>query len=89
RRTQKHNGILSQVDLQEVEVRARSAYREMQDAWRFQHVLPNHDGEDSEHWDAFYYPIGDARQLLLSFVALLRKEPAPLAEKWDQKTLPI
>ena len=22
--------------------------------------LPNHDGEDSENWDAFYYPIGDA-----------------------------
>lgn len=89
RRTQKHNGILSQTDLQEIDVRARSAYREVQDAWRFQHVLPNHDGEDSEHWDAFYYPIGDARKLLQAFVSLLRKEPTPLSEKWDESVLPI
>jgi hypothetical protein len=32
---------------------------------------PNHDGEASENWDAFYYPLGDAREALLAFAALL------------------
>ena len=32
---------------------------------------PNHDGEASENWDAFCYPLGDAREALLAFAALL------------------
>ncbi len=83
RRTTRQKGILSQKDLENIEIRAASACGEMQQAWRFDHVIPCHDGEDSEHWDAFYYPIGDARQALGAFAALLEGRNAAWAEKWS------
>lgn len=88
RRTQRQNTILSQKDLEDIERRASSAYGELREAWRFDHVLPNHDGEDSENWDAFRYPIGDARQVLLAFVDLLAGRVPARAEKWDRQLLP-
>jgi len=89
RRTQRQKGILSQGDLAEIERRCTSAYREMQEAWRFDHVVPNHDGEDSEHWSAFYHPLGDARRALLAFVALLTGQAPPgCVEAWDRDLLP-
>jgi len=87
RRTTRQKGILSQKDLENIEVRAASAYGEMQQAWRFDHVIPCHDGEDSEHWDAFYYPVGDARQALGAFAALLEGRNAAWAEKWPQELM--
>ena len=84
RRTQKQKGILSLKELQNIEKRCGSAYRELQDAWRFDHVIPNHDGEDSENWNAFYYPVADARKALMAFAALLRGETPEWAEKWDE-----
>ena len=39
-----------------IERRAGSAYTELKEACHFDHVLPNHDGEDSENWDAFTIP---------------------------------
>ena len=45
-----------------METRACSAYRELSGAWLFEHVIPNHGGEDSDDWEAFYYLIGDARK---------------------------
>ena len=89
RRTQKQKGILSLEDLKEIEVRATSAFLEMQQAWRYQYVLPNHDGEDSENWNAFYYPIADARKLLEAFAVFLRGEVPALAEKWEQDLLSV
>jgi len=80
-------GNLTASDLEVVERRAKSAYRELQDAWRFDHVLPNHDGEDSEHWDAFPEPIGDARRVVQAFAALLSGEIPALAERWDESLL--
>jgi guanylate kinase len=75
--------------LENVETRARSAYRELQEAWHFQFVIPNHDGEDSEHWDAFSYPIGDARHALDAVAALLDSaEPPPGVEHWEVALLP-
>ena len=59
----------------------------MRQAWRFDHVIPCHDGEDSEHWDAFYYPIGDARRALAAFVALLEGSGSAWAEKWSQELM--
>lgn len=88
RRTTRQKTHLSAADLATIERRASSAYREMQLAWHFQYVIPSHDGEDSENWDAFYYPLGDARRALTTFAALLRGEPAPLAEHWEQSLLP-
>jgi guanylate kinase len=88
RRTTRHKGILSHKDLENIEVRAASAYGELKQAWHFNYVIPNHDGEDSDNWDAFYYPAGDARKALLAFAGLLEgKEPAPV-EKWEQDLVP-
>jgi guanylate kinase len=89
RRTRRQKGELSRVDLENIETRARSAYRELQEAWHFRHVIPNHDGEDSEHWDAFYYPIGDARKTLEAFVVLLNgADSAPGVERWEEGLVP-
>jgi len=88
RRTSKHKGILSMKDLENIEKRASSAYREMQLAMHFDFVFPTHDGEDSENWDAFYYPIGDARRALLAFAAILSGQETAYAEKWEQDLLP-
>lgn len=81
RRTRKQKGELALPDLENIETRAGSAYGELQFAREFQHVIPNHDGEDSDNWDAFYYPVGDARKSLLAFVALLEGRPAD-TENW-------
>lgn len=84
RRTRKQKGELSYKDLENIEVRASSAYNELKEACEFQYVIPNHDGEDSENWDAFYYPLGDARRALLAFVSLLNDEKSPFGiENWE------
>ncbi len=88
RRTQKQKRILSLKDLENIERRAGSAYREMQLAHHFDHVIPNHDGEDSENWDAFYYPIADARRVLLAFAAILSGQKSEYVEKWEPDLLP-
>ena len=87
RRTRRQKGELSQKDLENIEVRASSAYSELKKAHRFQYVIPNHDGEDSENWDAFYYPIGDARRSLNAFVALLAGAATEDIESWDESLL--
>jgi guanylate kinase len=89
RRAQRQKGLLSLKDLQDIEKRAKSAYKEMQLAWHFDYVIPNHDGEDSENWDAFYYPIGDAWKALHAFAAILSDEETEYAEKWDRGLLPL
>lgn len=88
RRTRKQKGELALPDLENIEKRAGSAYRELKESYAFEHVIPNHDGEDSENWDAFYWPLGDARRALLTFVALLEGRAAPAAERWEAGLLP-
>jgi len=88
RRTQRQKVELSLKDLEEIERRASSAYRELQEAHHFQYVIPNHDGEDSENWDAFYYPLGDARLALNAFVSLLRGEEPVAVEHWEEDLIP-
>lgn len=87
RRTQKQKTILSAQDLENIEVRASHAFSEIKLAHHFDHVLPNHDGEDSDNWDAFYYPIADARKTLLSLVAILNGKRPSCSEKWPQKLI--
>jgi guanylate kinase len=84
RRTQRQNGILSLKDLENIERRAASAYTELKEAWHFDHIIPNHDGEDSENWDAFYYPVSDARKTLLAFADLIAGNVPVTAEKWEE-----
>jgi guanylate kinase len=88
RRTRRQKGELSLKDLENIETRASSAYGELKKAHRFDYVIANHDGEDSENWDAFYYPLGDARRALNAFVALLAGDTTDDAGTWDEALLP-
>ena len=87
RRTQKQKGILSLPDLLDIEKRAGSAYRELREAHLFDYIIPNHDGEDSENWDAFAIPIGDARKTLLALVDILKGGKPSCFESWETKLL--
>jgi len=87
RRTRKQKGEMSLKDLENIERRASSAYTELKDAHYFDFVIPNHDGEDSENWDAFYYPVGDARKSLLSFVNIMEGLPCDFCEHWDESLI--
>jgi guanylate kinase len=88
RRTKRQKINLSLKDLENIEKRVASAIVELREGWKFDYVIPNHDGEDSEHWDAFYYPIGDARKALLAFAALLQGETPPGVEQWEKDLVP-
>jgi len=88
RRTLQQKGILSLKDLEDVERRAGSVYRELQFASRFGQVIVTHDGEDSENWDAFYYPVGDARRALLAFAAVIAGRESSDTEQWEDELLP-
>ena len=84
RRTQRQKGVLSLKDLEEVERRAKSAFRELTLAHKFDHVIANHDGEDSENWSAFYYPLGEAGRTLRMFAQLLKRNKAEGTERWEK-----
>jgi guanylate kinase len=79
---------LSLKDLESIERRAASSYQELRAAHYFDHVIPNHDGEDSDNWDAFYYPLGDARETLIAFVTLLEGGVSAGAEHWESDLIP-
>ncbi len=87
RRTRHQKGTLSLSDLENIETRARSSYPELCLAWRFEHILVNHDGEDSDHWQAFYYPVGEARQTVMAFADILRGKSPRQGEHWDRDLL--
>jgi len=87
RRKTRQKVEMSQNDLQDVEKRASSAYRELKMAWQFEYVIPNHDGEDSDNWEMFYYPVGDARKTLLAFVEFLKGKVPDIAEQWDKELI--
>ncbi|MFH1568459.1 MAG: hypothetical protein ABIL09_10730 [Gemmatimonadota bacterium] len=88
RRTRRQKGELSAPDLANIEKRAGSAWRELSLAHHFGGVIPNHDGEDSENWDAFYYPLGEARRSLLAFVDLLEGRTSAWVERWEADLVP-
>ncbi|MGD9518216.1 MAG: guanylate kinase [Armatimonadota bacterium] len=87
RRTQRQKGGLGEKDLADIEARCGAAYHELRYAAAFDYVLPNHDGEDSENWEAFYYPLGDARRCLEDFAAIIAGELPRYAEKWEPELL--
>ena len=88
RRTRRQKNELSLRDLEDIERRASSAHRELHEAHHFQYVIVNHDGEDSENWEAFYYPLGEARLALAAFVSLLGGETPPGVEHWEEGLIP-
>ena len=87
RRMQQQKTRLSLPDLEEAERRCRSAWDELGEAWRFDCVIPNHDGEDSDNWTAFGYPVGDARSTMLAVAALLAGRRPERAETWPRELL--
>ena len=87
RRTRRQKGELSLPDLENIETRAASAYQEMHFAHHFEYVIVNHDGEDSDNWESFYCPLGDARKSLKAFVLLLKGESPPGIEHWPTTLL--
>ena len=87
RRARRQNSELSAQDLENIETRASSAFLELQEAWHFQYVIPNHDGEDSDNWEAFYFLIGDARKTLNAFVELLEGSEPSGVERWNENLL--
>ena len=82
RRTERQKGVVSLADLQNIELRVSEAWDELKLAHHFDWVLPNHDGEDSDHWEAFYQPLGEARRTLQDLVNLLQGKKAVHAERW-------
>jgi len=88
RRTGRQKGRVPEEDLADVERRCTSALGELALAHRFDYVIPNHDGEDSENWFDFGYPIGDALRALQCFAALLNGEVPAAVEKWDPGLVP-
>lgn len=87
RRTLRQKGSLDAEDERDIQARCRSAWTELGYAPQFDWVLPNHDGEDSENWDAFGVLLGDARRSTLALAALLRGEPSDVAERWTADLL--
>lgn len=73
--------------LRDITRRAESALREMKEARRYDFVLPNHDGEDSDNWTAFKRPVGDAGKTLSSFASILRGRKTGSSEKWSKSLL--
>jgi guanylate kinase len=88
RRAERQKTHLSVKDLEEIEHRAGSAYWELKEAHHFDYVIPNHDGEASDNWEAFYYPLGEARRAFLAVAALLRGEDVKGVERWEEDLLP-
>src|SRR5262245_8111229 len=84
RRTRRQKVELSLKDLENIEKRASSAYKELKEAWHFEYIIANHDGEDSDNWEGFYYPLGDARKALLAFAALLEGKVPLDVEQWEE-----
>ena len=83
RRTRKQKSEIGLKDLENIEKRAASAYAELRFAHHFDYVIPNHDGEDSDNWEAFYYPVGEARKSLLCFIDIIEGRTPGFAETWS------
>ena len=84
RRAKKQNLFLSPQLLANLRQRADDAFKELADACYFDYIIPNKDGEDSNHWDNPAFPEGDAGQALATFYAILKGNHHPLIEHWNK-----
>ena len=80
-------GELSEDHLADIETRSGRAYDELKLAHHFDNVLANHDGEDSDNWEAFPCPVGDARRTMVAVADLLAGRRSSAAEVWDKDLL--
>ena len=70
RRAANQGKQLTREELDDIELRAVSAYAEMQCRRFYSPVIVNHDGEDSDHW-LFTPPLGDAGRTLCALAGIL------------------
>ncbi len=87
RRTLKQKKTIGQAAQKDIARRARSAFKELKEAYLFKAVIVNHDGEDSDHWDIMDFPIGEARRSLLSFTDLLQRKKNADIERWSPQLI--
>ncbi|MEQ8899363.1 MAG: hypothetical protein RID23_19980 [Roseovarius sp.] len=86
-RTTRQEGMLSRPDLDDIETRATSAYDELREAWRYDAVVPLHDGEGDDNWSRFGMPIGSARTAIKTVAALIADQPTGGTEYWEADLL--
>lgn len=55
-------------------------------AAKFEYVIVNHDGEDSDHWTIGRAALGDARRAVDALAALLAGKVPEHVEHWDDLT---
>ncbi|KZY36249.1 hypothetical protein A3731_02240 [Roseovarius sp. HI0049] len=86
-RTTRQEGMLSRPDLDDIETRATSAYDELREAWRYDAVVPLHDGEGHDNWSRFGLPIGSARAAIKTVAALIAGQHTDGTEYWEADLL--
>ena len=84
RREKRYKRPLTRQRLADLKKRADDAFKELTNAHYYDYIIPNHDGEDSDHWDNPAFPEGDAGQALAAFYAILKGNHHPLIEHWDE-----
>lgn len=87
RRTTKQKAVLSLKDLDDVERRCSTAFEEMQSAHDYTWIIANHDGEDSDNWDQFPLPVGDARKSVKAFAEICEGGRPSEYEQWSSGIL--
>jgi guanylate kinase len=87
RRTKKQKAILSLEDLKDIEKRCATAFYEMQSAYHYTWIIANHDGEDSDNWEQFQVPIGDALRSVKAFADICKGEQPLGCEQWSPEVL--
>ena len=86
-RAKKFNQELTEEVLENINKRARDAYSELKDAWMFDYVIPNHDGEDNQNWNEPIPPNSDALFAVKEFTIILKDENPVRSEKWKRDLL--
>ena len=87
KRLRNYRKVVTAARKKNINMRAEEAFTELKEAWRFDYILANHDGEESDHWNLLPHPIGDAAKTLLSFSQILNKESPTFVEKWTKNLI--
>ena len=88
RRIKQYGTTINTTDIKDIQQRAIDAYHELREAYHFDFIIPNHDGEDSNNWDNLLLPSGDAGRALDTLAAILTNKTHPNIEKWEENLVP-
>lgn len=83
RRAKKLGIKIDKLVQQNLEHRAGDAYDELAIAYRFDHIIVNHDGEDNPVWDNIDTLSGDALNAVNSVARIISGEEIPSEEIWQ------